>query len=131
MAITSKQTLMIGRIVSGIVVVALLADAAVMLLAPDKMSGAMNHTGFPTGLAAVIGGILLGATVLYAIPQTAVLGAILITGFLGGAICTHVRIGEMGSPPQIACLVLGVLTWGGLYLRDARVRGLLPVVSAR
>lgn len=89
----------------------------------------MEETGFPTNLAFQLGAILLTCVVLYAIPQTAALGAILLTGFLGGAICTHFRMGEFGSPPQVICLTLGVMTWGGLYLRDARVRALLPFVQ--
>jgi hypothetical protein len=64
--------------------------------------------------------------ILYAIPATAVLGAILVTGFLGGAICAHVRIGELGSPPEIIALLLGAMTWGGLYARDPRFRAILP-----
>ena len=64
---------------------------------------------------------------LLAIPQTSVLGAILVTGFLGGAIASHVRIGEYGSAEQIFCLLLGLATWGGLHLRDPRLRELLPL----
>ena len=70
----------------------------------------------------------LTCTILYAIPRTAMLGAILLTGFLGGAICTHFRLGEIGSPPQLICLALGILVWAGLYLRDTRVRDLLPLM---
>ncbi|MGB8423641.1 DoxX family protein, partial [Paraburkholderia sp.] len=65
---------------------------------------------------------------LYAIPATAVLGAILVTGYLGGAICAHVRIGELGSPPEIISLVLGALTWGGLCARNFRIRAILPLI---
>ncbi|WP_204312001.1 DoxX family protein, partial [Escherichia coli] len=77
-------------------------------------------------LAPVLGTIMLICAVLYALPQTATLGAIVVTGFLGGAICTHVRLGEFGSPPQVICLLLGLMAWGGLYLRDTRIRALLP-----
>ncbi|TCR92657.1 DoxX family protein [Rhizobium sp. BK376] len=119
-----------GRIVSGIVVLALLADAAVDLFSPAMIEAEMTATGFPANLAPVLGIIILVCAVLYAIPRTAVLGAILITGFLGGAICTHFRLGEMGAPPQIICLLLGVLTWAGLYLRDPRLRALLPLTTS-
>lgn len=117
----------IGRIASGLVVVALLADAGVSLLAPGVMKAQMAETGFAMRLSQPLGIVMLTCATLYAIPQTAVLGAILVTGFLGGAICTHFRMGEIGSPPQIICLVLGVLAWGGLYLRDTRLRTLLPL----
>lgn len=119
----------IGRALSALVVLALLIDASVQLFAPQKVYALMEETGFPTSLAFQLGVILLTCVVLYAIPQTAVLGAILLTGFLGGAICTHFRIGEFGSPPQLICLLLGAITWGGLYLRDARIRALLPFVQ--
>ena len=79
-------------------------------------------------LTRVVGPIILACAILYAFPATAVLGAILVTGFLGGAICAHVRIGELGSPPEIISLLLGVMTWGGLYLRDPRIRAILPLI---
>ncbi|KAA0689510.1 DoxX family protein [Neorhizobium sp. P12A] len=126
----TNTTVWAGRIVSGIVVLALLADAAVDLFSPAMIEAEMTATGFPANLAPVLGIIILVCAVLYAIPRTAVLGAILITGFLGGAICTHFRLGEMGAPPQIICLLLGVLTWAGLYLRDPRLRALLPLTTS-
>jgi hypothetical protein len=76
----------------------------------------------------VVGPIVLACAILYAIPATAVLDAILATGYLGGAICAHVRIGELGSPPEIISLVLGALTWGGLYARNSRIRAILPLI---
>lgn len=125
----TPATVWIGRALSALVVLALLADAAVEFFAPGMMLAEMQATGLPPSLAFSLGIIMLVCAVLYAIPQTAVLGAILVTGFLGGAICTHFRIGEIGSPPQLICLLLGAMTWGGLYLRDARVRALLPFTS--
>ncbi|HTF44278.1 MAG TPA: DoxX family protein [Terriglobales bacterium] len=116
-----------GRVLSLVVVLALLADALVALFAPEKMSAEMQTTGFAPSLASALGLIMLVCAIVYAIPQTAVLGAILVTGFLGAAICTHFRLGEFGSPPQLICLLLGVMTWGGLYLRDHRIRTLLPL----
>ncbi len=120
----------IGYVMSGIVVLALLADAGVQLFAPGTMKAEMDATGFPMSLATPLGIIMLVCAVLYAIPRTAVLGAILVTGFLGGAICTHFRLGEFATPPQLICLLLGILTWGGLYLRDTRLRALLPLTLA-
>ena len=117
----------LGWVLSGIVIVALAADAAVDLFSPSLVSAEMEATGFPTSQATLLGLIILVCAVLYAIPRTAVLGAILTTGFLGGAICTHFRLGEVGSPPQLISLILGILAWGGLYLRDKRIRDLLPI----
>ena len=116
-----------GRALSALVVLALLADGAVQLFAPEMLRAEMEATGFPLSLAPALGIITLVCTILYAIPRTTMLGAILLTGFLGGAICTHFRMGEFGTPPQLICLLLGVLAWGGLYLRNVQVRSLLPL----
>jgi hypothetical protein len=126
---SQKTLLWAGRIISGLVVLALLADAASILEFPSSMQAKFAATGFPDNLAPTLGMIVLFCTVLFAIPRTAVLGAILLTGFLGGAICAHFRLGEIGSPPQIISLVLGALVWGALYLRDARVKRLLPLTA--
>lgn len=116
----------IGWIVSALVVVILLADVATMLFAPQRLAEPMRETGFPLSMVTAVAIPALAGAVLYAIPRTAVLGAILITGFVGGAIATHVRIGEVAAPPQIFVALLGIATWGGLYLRDARLRSLFP-----
>ena len=87
----------------------------------------MKASAFPFALSPAVGAITMTCVVLYAIPHTAMFGAILLSGFLGGAICLHLRLGEIGSPPQIICLVLGIMAWGGLYLRDPRLRALLPL----
>lgn len=117
-----------GRILSACVVVAMTADGAVQLFAPAQVASMLRETGFAMDLTRVVGPIVLACAILYAIPSTAVLGAILVTGFLGGAICAHVRIGELGSPPELISTLLGAMTWGGLYLRDPRIRSLLPLV---
>jgi DoxX-like family len=127
----SRAALWTGRILGAIVVLALLADAGVSLFASHLLAKNMEETGFPVALSAVVGGILAVSTVLYAIPRTSVLGAILLTGFLGGAICTHLRMGEMGSPPQIASALLGIAAWASLYLRSNAVRALLPLTGPR
>jgi hypothetical protein len=88
----------------------------------------LQETGFTIDLTRVLGPIILACAILYAIPATAVLGAILVTGFLGGAICAHVRIGELGSPPEMIALLLGAMTWVGLYARDPRIRAILPLI---
>jgi hypothetical protein len=117
-----------GRMMSAFVVIALVTDGAIQLFAPAEIASTLRETGFPMELTHVVGPILLACAVLYAIPATSVLGAILVTGFLGGAICAHVRIGELGSPPELVCLLLGAMTWGGLYLRDPRIRAILPFI---
>jgi DoxX-like family len=126
--LTLHRVLWLGRIMSAFVVIALLADGAIQLLAPAQIASVLRETGFAIELTRVLGPIVLACAILYAIPATAVLGAILVTGFLGGAICAHVRIGELGSPPEIIALLLGVMTWVGLYARDPRVRTILPLI---
>ena len=116
-----------GRALSLLVVLALFGVAANMLLAKSSAHAQLAATGFADSVGPMIGIAAIVCAVIYAIPQTSVLGAILVTGFLGGAICTHFRLGEIGSPPQIISLVLGMLAWGGLYLRYPEVRGLLPI----
>ena len=118
----------VGRIMSALVVIALAADGAVQLFAPARIASMLHETGFAMDLTRVVGPIILACAILYAIPATSVLGAILVTGFLGGAICAHVRIGELGSPPEIVSLLLGAMTWGGLYARDPRIRAILPLI---
>jgi DoxX-like family len=126
-AMTSHRALWAGRIMSALVVIALAADGTIQLFAPAQIASLSQETGFAMNLTRVVGSIVLACAILYAIPPTAVLGAILVTGFLGGAICAHVRIGELGSPPEIISLLLGALTWGGLYMRDPRIRAILPL----
>jgi hypothetical protein len=125
---TLYGALWIGRITSALVVIALAADGAIQLFAPAQIARMLQETGFAIDLTQVLGPIVLACAILYAIPATSVLGAILVTGFLGGAICAHVRIGELGSPPEIIALLLGTMTWVGLYARDARIRALLPLI---
>lgn len=92
-------------------------DAAVIGFRSKMLAQEFASTGFTEAQAPAIATILTIAVVLYAIPGTALIGAILVTGFLGGAICAHFRIGELGSPPQIICLLLGAIAWGGIVAR--------------
>lgn len=125
---TLHRALWAGRLVSALVVIALMADGTIQLLAPTQIANMLQETGFAMEATRIVGPIILACAILYAIPATAVLGAILVTGFLGGAICAHVRIGELGSPPQLISLLLGAMTWGGLYARNPRIRAILPLI---
>lgn len=117
----------LGRAASALAIVAFLADGIVQFFVPALAGPMLRESGFDTGMAPLLGTLMFLCAALYAVPKTAVLGAILTTGFLGGAICTHLRLGEIGSPPQIISMMLGVLVWGGLWLRDPRLRVLLPI----
>lgn len=127
-AIGLRRKPWIGRIMSAIVVTTLAVDGTIQLFAPAQIASMLQETGFTTDLTRVVGPIVFACAILYAIPATAVLGAILVTGFLGGAICAHLRIGELGSPPELVSLALGAMTWGGLHARDPRIRAILPLV---
>ena len=93
---------------------------------PAAVVEGFTHLGIPDRLALGLGVLELACTVIYLIPRTAVLGAILLTGYLGGAILTHLRVGD----PVIMPAVLGVLVWGGLFLREPRLRELIPLRRA-
>lgn len=121
-AAPSRTTLWISFGLSALVVVFLLVDAAVNLFAHHLLAGVQAEVGFPPDLSPLLGGIMLVCAVLFAIPRTATIGAILITAFAGGAICTHLRIGEIGSPPQLFAMILAVIAWLSLWLRDANIR---------
>jgi hypothetical protein len=116
----------IGWLLSGLVITFLAADAAGTLLAIEPIKKATLEIGYPLGLTWLIGTLSLICLVLYAIPATSVLGAILLTGFLGGAITSHLRVAGTLTPEMIVSLILGVLAWGGLWLRDPLLRLLIP-----
>jgi hypothetical protein len=121
----SKKMFWAGIVVSALPVLMLLASGVMKLAKPAPVVEGFAKFGYDENLALGIGIVELVCTVIYVIPRTSVLGAILLTGYLGGAIATHVRISDAFFPP----LILGVLVWGGLYLRDARLRALLPLRS--
>jgi len=118
-----KKMLWAGYIMSTLPVLMLLFSGVMKLAKPAPVVEGFVRLGYPESLALGIGIVELACAVIYVIPRTSVLGAILLTGFLGGATATHVRIGE----PFFMPIILGVLVWGGLFLRDERLRALLPL----
>jgi hypothetical protein len=104
-------------------VLMLLMSATMKFLKPPDVVEGFAHLGYPLGLAIPLGVVELACTILYLVPRTSVLGAILLTAYLGGAVSTHVRVEEAFFMP----IVLGILVWGGLFLRDPRVRALIPL----
>lgn len=122
----SKTLLWVGYIISALPILFLLMDGVMKLVKPAVVVEATVKLGYPESVIIGLGVVLTISTLLYAIPRTAVLGAILLTGYLGGAVATHVRVG--GSLFEILFpVIFGVLIWGGLYLRDDRLRALLPL----
>ncbi|MDI1335195.1 MAG: DoxX family protein [Lacunisphaera sp.] len=119
----SKAARWTGRILSTIPVLMLLFSGAMKFIPSPQLNEGFAHLGWPIGRAPVLAILELGCAIIYLIPRTSVLGAILLTGYMGGAIATHVRIGEA----VYLHVVFGVMLWGGLYLRDPRLRALIPL----
>lgn len=125
---SKKWMIWTGRVLSALPVAMLLFSASMKLShAPQFVDAWVNKFGFSEGSLTGIGLLEIACAVVYVVPRTAVLGAILLAGYLGGAVATHVRIGDPGF---VTPLVLGIMAWAGLYLRDERVRSLLPLRRA-
>src|SRR6185295_6110891 len=122
----STAALWTGRIMSFLPALFMLLDAAMKFTKPEMVVKTTVELGYPESVITGLGIVLLISTVLYLIPRTAVLGAILLTGYLGGAVATHVRVGA-GLFPILFPVIFGLFVWGGLYLRDRRISELIPL----
>jgi hypothetical protein len=125
----SNSKLWTARAISALVVLFLLFDSAIHLTKPAPVVDAFAKLGYPLSASVGIGVVELLCLVAYVIPRTAVLGATLLTGVLGGAIATHVRAGSPVFEAYVFPLMLGFLMWGGIWLRDDRLRALFPLRS--
>ena len=123
----SNAALWTGRVMSGVLILFLLFDGAIKLIPLDIVVETSAQLGIPADHARLLGVLTLACAILYAFPRTSVLGAILLTGYLGGAIATHLRAGSPLFSHLLFGLYLGLMAWGGLYLRDERLRALIPV----
>jgi hypothetical protein len=123
-AAVSKGSLWAGRSISALVVVFMIFDGVTKVMKVQQVIEATVRIGFPESTIVGIGAVLLAGTALYVIPRTAVLGAILLTGYLGGATATMVRV---SSPWVLFPVLIGALVWAGLYFRDEQVRALIPL----
>jgi len=128
-AVPSKGSLWIGRILSTLIVLFLVFDIVLKFARPPFVVPVFSHLGLSLELSVPIGSILLVSTLLYVIPQTCVLGAILLTGYLGGAVLTHLRVGDPLVSHVLFPIYLGTLSWLGLYLREPRLKALVPFRS--
>jgi hypothetical protein len=124
----SKTARWTGRVLSGLVIVFMLFDGAIKLVPWPIVTETMEKIGYGSSesLARTLGVITVACTVLYAIPPTSIVGAILLTGYLGGAMASHVRIGSPLFTHTLFGLYLGLMVWGGLWLRDRSLRSLIP-----
>jgi hypothetical protein len=114
-----------GRILTAVPVLFLAFDVTLKLARPAFVTAANVRIGFPESSILGLGLVLATCLVLYLVPRTAILGAVLLTGYLGGAIATHVRLGDPLLSHVLFPLYVAILLWGGLYLRDGRLRGVL------
>ena len=119
---TPKAMFWAGWVITILPVLGLIMSATMKFIQPAELVDGFKKFGYDLSVAKPLGAIELVCTILYLIAQTAVLGAILLTGYLGGAVATHVRINDDFTAP----VIMGVMLWAGLYLRDARIRALLP-----
>jgi hypothetical protein len=117
-----------GRVLSGLAIAFFAMDGIMKFIQPQFVIDATRGIGWPTDptTLGILGFLLLASTVLYVIPRTAPLGAILLTGYLGGAVASHARLGDPLFTHDLFGVYLGLFVWGGLWLRDQRVRALIP-----
>ena len=131
--LSRSASLWTGRTLSGLVILFFLLDSAIKLPPLQPVTDTMAQLGWPTdaGTARTLGILMLVSIALYAYPPTAFLGAVLITGYLGGAVATHVRAGSPLLTHTLFGVYVGVLAWAGLWLRDPRLRALLPLTAGK
>ncbi len=127
----SRTTLWTGRVLSGIAVLFLILDGAIKLVPIQPVTDSLRELGYPASdsFARFLGILTLLCTALYAWPRTALLGAVLLTGIMGGAIASHLRLGDPLFSHTLFGVWLGLLFWVGLWLRDARVRRVMPALQ--
>ena len=123
----SKTRLWAGRIISALVVLFLIFDGVTKVMKVPAVMEATARIGFPANLIPGIGILLLACTAVYVIPRTSILGAILLTGYLGGAVVTNLRAGSSLFGETLFPVYFGVFVWAGLYLRDERLHALIPL----
>lgn len=129
---TSKAALWTGRVLSGLVIAFLTMDGAIKLVPIQPVTDSLRELGYPTSdsFARFLGVVTLFCTALYSWPRTSILGAVLLTGMMGGAIATHLRIGDPLFSHTLFGVYLGLLLWGGLWLRSERLRQVMPISRA-
>jgi hypothetical protein len=120
-----------GRVLTGLITAFMLLDAVMKFFAPKPVADAFVRTGWPIDLSVTLGVILLTSTILYFIPRTAILGAILLTGYLGGAVATNLRLHNPWFSNTLFPVYFGILLWGSLWLRDPRIQELIPLRRTR
>jgi uncharacterized membrane protein YphA (DoxX/SURF4 family) len=131
LTMNSRTALWTGRVLSGIAVLFLIFDGAIKLVPIQPVTDSLRELGYPAtdSFARFLGVVTLLCTALYAWPRTALLGAVLLTGIMGGAIASHLRLGDPLFSHTLFGVYLGLLFWVGLWLRNERVRRIMPALS--
>lgn len=125
----SKGQLWTGRLMSWLAILFFLVDGIMKFIQPQEVIDGTVSLGYQASQVLIMGILILIPTILYAIPKTSILGAILITGYLGGAIATHFRLGNPLFSHTIFPVYFGILVWGGLWLTNLKIRSLLPIIK--
>jgi hypothetical protein len=120
---TSGKILWAGRVISALIALLFLFSAFMKIKGGPELAEGITHLGLPESMMVPLAILEASCAVIYLIPATAVVGAILLTGFIGGAMCTHWRVGD----PFFIHMVLGILVWLALYLRESRLKALIPL----
>ena len=120
---TSGKIVWTGRVITGVVSLLFFFSAAMKFVGGAEVKEGMAHLGLPEAMTVPLGILEAACTVIYLIPATSVLGAILLAGYMGGAICTHWRVGD----PFLGQVAIALVVWLGLYLREPRLKALIPV----
>lgn len=128
---TPKPLLWVGRAMTGVFVLFMVFDTTIKLLSLPAVHDALTQLGYPAGLGFPIGVLEAILLVLYLIPRTSILGAVLFTGLFGGAVASHLRVGSPMFTHVLFGVYLGVLAWGGLWLHDDTLRALFPLRGNR
>ncbi len=124
---TPRLMLWTGRVLTGLAIAFMTFDTVIKLIDLQVVRDSLTQLGYPTALGPTIGAIELICLLLYIFPRTAVLGAVLLTAVMGGAIASHMRLGDPLVSHTLFGVYLGAVIWGGLYLRDARLRAIFPI----
>jgi ABC-type transport system involved in cytochrome c biogenesis permease component len=127
----SRVRLWTGRVITGLMALFFLFDVSMKFVQPKPVAESFVQAGWPIGLSAPLGAVLLASTILYLIPRTSILGAILLTGYLGGAVAANLRLEEPLFSHTLFPVYFGVLVWGTLWLRDPKLQELVPLRSSR
>jgi hypothetical protein len=122
----STGKLWTGRGIAGLLALFFLFDAAMKFVQPKPVVKAFVQSGWPIGVSSTLGALLLASTILYLIPRTSILGAILLTGYLGGAVAANLRLENPWFSHTLFPVYFGVLVWGSLWLRDPELQQLVP-----